>query len=185
MSHIVLYVLGAPGVGKTTLVRELLGTNRSLIAKPKWTLGPGVAAAGHYTGQTFDGGDTVPYSGARECLEYWSANLLPALRATPSSLTILDGDRFSTGPSLEYLRATGEPIVGVHLTADEATLESRRAARGSNQNATWLKGRVTKAGNFAVAIAAVGFDAGRRPTQELVVLVRGVLAARRLMRGAA
>ncbi len=35
------------------------------------------------------------------------------------------------------------------MTADAATLAARRAARGSDQNETWMKGRVTKAERFA------------------------------------
>lgn len=157
-----LFVLGAPGVGKTTVIRQLVpsllpmsGKTLTEIASPKWTVTTDrTALAGHWRGTAFDGGDTVPYTGARAALEFWRDNLLPNV-----DLTIFDGDRFSTKPSLEFIRATGVTIVGVHLVADETVLAGRRVARGSNQNETWLKGRVTKAANFADLIGAGLYDA--------------------------
>lgn len=154
---LILYVLGPPGVGKTTLVRSLLGPKTQTIGRPKWTIGDHHIAAGHYTGETFDGGDTVAYNGARECLEYWNSTLRELLEST--SLTILDGDRFSSNPSLDYLREKGATICGVHLQASADAIAARCAARGSNQNPSWMKGRVTKAKNFADRIGARDINA--------------------------
>lgn len=155
-----LFVIGAPGVGKTTAIRELVPElrpdshlTRTEIEKPKWTVCGSTVLAGHYRGQIFDGGDTVPYSGARAALEYWKVHLLPA-----ATLTIFDGDRFSTQPSLDFVREAGVRIVGVHLEAPTDVMSSRREARGSNQNETWIKGRVTKARNFADKIGALSLN---------------------------
>lgn len=154
----ILYVLGPPGVGKTTLVRALLGEERQLVPSPtKWTIGQDHVAAGHYTGDTFDGGDTVGYSHARACLEYWNTTLRPLL--DPTSLTILDGARFSTAPSLAYLGNVGARIGGVHLVASSESLKARCAARGSDQNESWMRGSATKASNFAKLIGACVIDA--------------------------
>lgn len=168
--NIILYVLGPPGVGKTTLVRELLGPEVELVPSPKWTIGQDHVAAGHYKGDTFDGGDTVAYNGARTCLEFWNTTLRPMLE--PDSLTILDGDRFSSAPSLEFLQGlAGVRVIGVHLQASTDALVARCAARGSKQNESWMRGRATKAKNFADKIGAWGVDAdlGREAVLEDVL----------------
>lgn len=172
---IVVYLIGAPGTGKTTLARSLLGfpeprpgklplpSHYRLIGKPKWTVtarseevmatGGSICAAGHYTGATFDGGDTVSYTGALDAMAYWTEHFLK-LRL----LTLLDGDRFSNSSVLDYL--VNHPlsplirVLGVHLVASPELLAARRSQRGSNQNPIWMKGRETKARNFAMKLGA-------------------------------
>lgn len=155
MKHTVLWLVGSPGVGKTTLVRALLGEKRTLIASPKWTLTDEYIAAGWYTGQPFDGADTVPYNGAAAALDFWQQKLLR--RGAP--VTILDGDRFSNATALAFFRQQAElarPPVSIELrclyaSMNEASEESRRKSRGAEQNASWVKGRRTKALNFYTA----------------------------------
>lgn len=144
----VLFVVGPPGAGKTMFVRTLLEPDSFFTVKPKWTLGPEkkVCAAGHYTGTTFDGADTVPYNGVADALGYWERNLL---QHNKYKLTIFDGDRFSNGPAVETIKKAGVQLFCLHLSASEEILAQRRRDRGSNQNSTWVKGRVTKALNFA------------------------------------
>jgi hypothetical protein len=140
----ILFIVGAPAVGKTTLVRALLGQIHQIVEKPKWTVAKYGCAAGHYTGGTFDGADTVPYNGKTVCLDYWLQFL------TKEPLTILDGDRFSDANVVTWFRSnTKQPIVCAHLYAPETILEERRTKRGSTQNASWMKGRETKAKRFA------------------------------------
>lgn len=146
----VLFVVGPPGAGKTTLVREVLGyPDTYVIMKPKWTISNDrnrtVCAAGHYTGAVFDGADQVPYNGAAAALDYWKRYL-----SETAKLTIFDGDRFSNAGVVEQLKAMpGFVVKCLHLTVPNELLVQRREERGSNQNAKWLKGRVTKAENFA------------------------------------
>lgn len=176
--NLALFVVGAPGVGKTTFVRALLGMPKSIVAlnpKPKWTTTGGICAAGHYTGGTFDGADMVPYNGAADALAFWEENL-----ARQYSLSVFDGDRFSNEKALLRI-AERVKCASVLLTADEDTLIRHREARGSNQNASWMRGRATKAERFNESVKLhrrIGIE-GYEPA-DLVVRVRqefGITAA--------
>ncbi len=155
----VLFLVGAPGVGKTTLVREILsGSRLELIAKPKWTLaGSDACAAGHYMGAPFDGADTIPYNGAA-AFDYWQEHL--SVRA----LTILDGDRFSNSTALAWWVDVGVRVCCARLVLLESEAQARRDARGSAQNPSWVKGRTTKAARFADKLdCSRTFDATCKP----------------------
>lgn len=138
-----LWLVGPPGIGKTSAVRELLGPWTSIVEKPKWTIGNYVCAAGHYTGNHFDGADRVPYNGARDCLLYWERCLL----TNEDWFTVFDGDRFSTRPSLEFVTARCS-VYCVHLSLETGVLEARRGVSRAHQNKAWQRGRETKARRF-------------------------------------
>jgi hypothetical protein len=144
----ILFVLGAPGVGKTSLVRRFLEPDSYSVIRPKWTVGERVCAAGHYLGNQYDGADTVPYNGVQEALRFWESEL------RTKELTIFDGDRFSNANVLDFFRRTvpEAKVEYVLLRASDEVLKARREERGSNQNPSWMKGRQTKAERFAKAI---------------------------------
>jgi hypothetical protein len=151
-----------------------LGEVKWLNPKPKWTEADNGCAAGHYTGGTFDGADTVPYNGVKAALEFWKKEL------GVYPLTVLDGDRFSNGGTVTWFRdnAPGHKVAVVHLGTTSERLDARRAERGSRQDRTWMKGRVTKAANFAKATGAV-FISGEPPPQEVHREVAAYLKALR------
>jgi hypothetical protein len=172
---IALWVVGEPGVGKTTLVREVLGragAERHLIARPKWTTVGGLVAAGHYTGAAFDGADTVPYNGARAALDFWKQMLL-----NKATGTIFDGDRFSNVAVREYI---GDKAIQrcILMTGSPGFVQSRRDARGSKQDPTWLRGRATKALRFFQAFpveSRVMLDLEKTPPVEAVAAIEQML----------
>lgn len=150
-----LFVVGPPGVGKTSMVRELFKMldpfgAASMTMKPKWTVSQGIyAAAGHYTGGTFDGADTVPYTGAMQALDFLEENL----KKWKPKLVLFDGDRFSYSTALERVKGLIPDTRVAHLQATPEMLAARRLERGSKQNPTWLAGRETKARRFVEGFA--------------------------------
>ena len=140
--HSVVYVVGGPATGKTTLVRSFLDKfYLYLIPKPKWTISGHVCAAGHYGNGKFDGADTIPFNGAMDALRFWKEN--DAFRC---NLTFLDGDRMSNQKSLKYVSSFSQ-VICIHLSLDEEVRLMRSKSR-SNQNEAWAKGRVTKSRRF-------------------------------------
>ncbi len=175
MSGTVLWIVGEPGIGKTTLARVLIDrlTNsqeRSSIEilRPKWTLfAESVAAAGHWRGDKFDGADTLPISDIKPAMEYWKEHLSSYL------LTLLDGDKLSNAGAVAFVRPIAKRTLCV-LLYDEETATKRRIQRGTTQNATWVKGRRTKAERFffnQFGLGERGAIHALRPLSEQVDLV--------------
>ena len=80
---IIIYIVGPPAAGKTTLVRSFMNMkNNVLIQKPKITLSHvnplarkdedivHICAAGHYCGNKHDGADTIPISQIHKTISY-------------------------------------------------------------------------------------------------------------------
>lgn len=142
----IVFVVGAPGVGKTTLLEGLLDSFDTFThPAPKWTLSPPFALVGHY-GQTFGGGDTLGYTQGGEAVDYLFNTLKPN---DDYWYFFLDGDRMSSQTILSQVEQAGVKPFCLLLTATDEALEKRCSQRGSNQNPTWAKGRKTKALNFA------------------------------------
>ncbi|HJV96469.1 MAG TPA: P-loop-containing protein [Albitalea sp.] len=176
---VALFIVGEPGVGKTTLVRGLLGANArgelpidsSLVPKPKWTLVNtrlgNIAAAGHYTGAPFDGGDSVPYNGVAEALNY------VAERKGELSLVVFDGDRFSNSGVQATLRLLDFELACVRIDLPSEQAEQRRKARAEAavaklQNESWVKGRRTKSQRFSETFEDLIVLDGSRASAELL-----------------
>lgn len=175
-TSVVVFLVGAPGVGKTTIARELINRHGPIletIARPKWTVCRDLALAGHYLGEPHDGGDTIPYTGARLALVYWEQHL-----ARRVSLTVLDGARFATKPSLAWVRERARVVVA-HVVLHETEAEVRRLIRSEEarvdvQDPTWVRGATTAARNFAAHAGAVEVRAeygAREAADEISALV--------------
>lgn len=144
----VLFVVGEPGIGKSTLVRELIQQVAPKRVyrhpKPKWDIHQGLCLAGHYDGGKFDGADTMPISDIWPAVTYWIENL------KGTTLTVFDGDKFSNPKVLATLKASApeHEFRCLLMTDSPEKVQARRDARGTKQNPIWVKGRATKAGRF-------------------------------------
>jgi len=143
---VALFVVGTPGVGKTTLVQNIFDAipERTLIRSPKWTLAKRVGAVGHYTGGTFDGGDTTPYDKAALYLEFAKTFLKSKV-----DILMFDGDRFASETSVNTLKKwQNTDVACLHLSATAENVITRRTTRGAKQDVNWIKGRETKVMRF-------------------------------------
>ncbi len=145
MNRTVVWIVGEPGAGKTTLARALLGPSPyTLNPWPKWTISGPLSAVGHYRGDVFDGGDTVPPGAIYPALDFAYTHL------ADSSTIILDGLKFASKRAVETVRGWVDPpqVRCLLLECLPWSAEKRRLLRGPPQSAAWIQGVRTRARNF-------------------------------------
>lgn len=173
-----LYLLGEPGVGKSTTMATLTaGLDRFCTPKPlhherlALGAGPTVAVELGHSRPGFPGTDTLAMSANPLAIGFMQWRTYP--------LVLAEGDRLA---NMKFFRAAQAAGYGVHIahltTGDPAVPAARRAARGTVQNAVWLRGRQTKVRNLAGWAAEVGLDlltidTGARTPAQVVATLRG------------
>ena len=145
MNRHALYVVGVPGVGKSTLVGALTeGVPYVQQSKPvaHAIYEPGVVELGKKR-EGFPGTDTLSMSAitlvdpwVRE--EWW-----------PFDLLLGEGDRLAVDRFFEALEAGGWDLVIAHLWDDTGIAQKRRVERAEalgtkQQKDSWVRGRETK-----------------------------------------
>lgn len=148
----IVYYIGCPGVGKTTLMRGILA-EYSKVEEPEFVkeglvtyhkfAKQKVLILGRYDEGTFAGTDT------------WSKGVGPKFRQwlldnreTYSDWSVFgEGERLSNQPNLDAMFAE-ESMKLVCLKVSEDELERRRAARNNTQNESWMKGMRTRIENL-------------------------------------
>jgi hypothetical protein len=167
------FIVGCPGVGKTTLVENLLGPHPTQ-GVGRWTVGRDVCALGPY-----------PHGGGADALPFARAVFGKAYAQLPllaSAVAILDGTRFSAVDA-QMLAEARVRLAAVVLRAAPATIARRRGGRGSKpMDAVWLAQQVARAERLSDAIVqrggrSVGVDA-ERPAHEVAREVRLLLGLR-------
>jgi hypothetical protein len=147
-----LYILGIPGAGKTTALRE------ALKDRPAWRLTFPVSHIRYAGGllqlgkqhPLFGGTDTLPFN-AKPVVLQW-------LTSYPAPFLVAEGDRLANTPFFSAVTDYGYVLDVVWLRTSEATAEQRRAHRGSEQSETWLKSRSTKVAALAATWNATIID---------------------------
>lgn len=135
---IALWIVGEPGIGKSTLVRGLLGALPELSGDMSKARGRDLYAIGRYLADD-------PYAGPDRLAPNAIYPVIEGISQDIAGVLLIDGDKLSTARARETLVWATQYCA---LISDPVAAERQRKARGSNQNATWIKGRRTKARNF-------------------------------------
>lgn len=144
-----LYVIGEPGVGKSTAFRLLtehlpLGKPESvsdespLLKVQRWDSG---LVLGFDTGEGFPGTDRLSMAVQPHAMRWVTESDLP-------KYVIGEGQRLANVAFLMALAARSDLRV-VHIRLDEAVAQSRRTKRGTGQNEKWAKAARSRAYNLA------------------------------------
>lgn len=172
-----IYLIGEPGVGKSTAVELLLsGRRRIQHATPlAHDMVPDLNMAVLGKRQApFGGTDTLPMNVARTA-EAW-------ISSRPARTVLGEGDRLAYRGWFEAARAAGYNLRLLLLDAPPGTAELRRGIRAAEhglkmQNPTWVAGRGTKARRLAGELNAAVVDASQGPAAvaaEILRLVPGL-----------
>lgn len=152
-----LYIVGAPGVGKTSLMRELKASYRAGDAKrvtpgsqlwvtPLYDDDALVAVELGRQRASFGGTDALGMAVMPHAL-HWIRNA-PSL----PPLILGEGARLGTAGFLTELAKRADLTV-LHLVASADALAARRAARGSTQSRAWMLGAETRARNAVARLS--------------------------------
>ena len=139
MTGTLLYLVGVPSSGKSTLMKELTrGLPRRPAGSPvphEW-LGDGAALELGKTRESFSGTDALSLGIQKKAIEF--------IEQHPARLILAEGDRLANDKFFSAVTAAGYRFELVYVDVPADVAAARRRARGSNQNVQWLTGRATK-----------------------------------------
>ena len=135
---IMLYLVGEPGAGKTTILREALaGCEPDAFDRP-------VPHRRYPGGLVYIGRERGTFSGTDALHMAIQPDVVKWLRVLDAPAVVAEGDRLGNGRFIRAARDEGWAVTLAMITAPDEVIIARRAERGSNQNPTWLAGRRTK-----------------------------------------
>lgn len=141
-----LYLLGEPGIGKTTIARSLFkGLPREVKTIPYvcWTeYHPRLCEIGRDR-DTFGGTDALGMASQKKVIEW--------LEGEPYKFVFAEGDRLANGKFFQWAIDHGADLQIVRLTGEDVAARRRKRRNqdiGKKQDDSWLASRRTKLDNI-------------------------------------
>lgn len=137
MKKTLVYLIGQPGSGKSTVTEELFGGLPSEASDDPIAhiVYPSAIQLGAKR-ESFSGTDAFPMN--------IQPQVVPFMKDSAGQLFFAEGDRLANDKFFTSCVAAGIGLRVFMLHTPNAVAAERRKARGSNQSTTWLKGRITK-----------------------------------------
>lgn len=163
MRHLI-YIIGEPGSGKSTLMATLLHGQGTEQSKPfAFIQYPGGIELGARR-EKFSGTDALPMNVQPTVVEW--------MKDQPDETILIgEGDRLANDGFFLAAKEMGYDLMLYHLWVPPNIGEARRQARGSNQNKSWIGGRITKVKNLVKKWKPETLD-GRKSAEELVLRMK-------------
>lgn len=152
-----LYIIGEPGAGKSTLMRTLTASlGRAQLQNPvphaalvrlggdRYSAGdrPHACEIGTRR-EAFSGTDALPMDVQGRVVQW--------LEQVPYPIVLAEGDRLGNGKFFAKVQELGYLLHVVHVATPPSVAAARRAVRGGKQDAKWVQGRQTKVANLVAA----------------------------------
>lgn len=139
----VIGIIGAPGTGKTTLMKQWMERwdweYHRTGQLDHYVSGDLVVLGVYPEGETFGGTDKLSMSIAPQVVEFLDNN--------QDKIILFEGDRLNSKKFFQEVLDKGWNLRIVALDVPKEERERRYEERGSEQDPTWLQGRISKVEN--------------------------------------
>lgn len=140
-----VYLIGMPGTGKTTVMREFMSHygpwkhSRPVdLLDTMVDVNSNLRVLGKYEdGETFAGTDRLSMAVAPKAIEF--------IASKPDEFIVGEGDRLN---NRAFFESAGDDLHIIHLTTSKEERERRYNERGSNQSESFIKTAATKCENI-------------------------------------